>query len=375
MRTLTTIALALCLVSMPLNALALQGNITQNPQTGGNVIDTTSGYSNSLPAPVYQSPPPAPCPVPPKPCSSSIWTRDKTCEQPCQPACPTASRCGKPNCQSCNPVCQPVCSVQKPCGKPNCPVCCFPSQPVCQTPAPCPPQPVCAPVCQPVCQDPCEKKWKLGFAFDWEARIGGIVDSVSNVPPDVRAVPAAPQDGGGSLPPIEPDCVDIAPTASLFTPGIGVGYKTCDTSLMLGVRPEFVITPHTSCSSNFLNWGMDGSRKLQYSPNSSTFWLSEFTDWVVPEFLLEYKWDRGNKGIGLGYKTYHLGLKTGWEINGDCTTLQDFDLADIPTYSLYGKYNRFTLGYNFSSVNKKGLGNFVDIGQPFSIFGGYFAPL
>ncbi|MFA6423421.1 MAG: hypothetical protein WCW17_03135 [Patescibacteria group bacterium] len=134
----------------------------------------------------------------------------------------------------------------------------------------------------------------------------------------------------------EPRDVDIPITVSLLTPGVGVRFGTEQEGMFrFGVRPELVLSPHLDNNSTFYNNFDDINLGVE--------------QWVVPEFLLEYR--KCDWTVGVAYKWYN--------IQANDPMYGPFTLAKLNTISLYGKYKGFVLGYNFfSESNEFDKGNY-----------------
>lgn len=265
-----------------------------------------------------------------------------------QPTQPVGSSCACTACAAIrqNTTCTPVpgCSCQT-CVNYHQPV-----SPIPACPLPCP---------TPCGAGPsCETGGKFGITFDWETRICPIVSGVSNVPASMRTVNNIV---------VNPDNVDLAPTWSFFTKGIGyyVGSKDCG-QFRIGVRPEIVLTPHNGSSSNFFNLGLQGEQSISGPNGQSIYWGAQVDDWIVPEYLVEYQ--KNPWTFGLGYKVYHMSLSNGFKNSSDDRTMfKKFDLPNQNVLSLYFKYKWLAVGYNFVSDDDGIGGDHVDHNFPLLI--------
>lgn len=267
----------------------------------------------------------------------------------------------------------------------SCSLCCgTASQPIC--PPPCPPasSPVCAPVCpapRPApcpasypapCETPCgsgpecDSSGRFGLMFDWGVRFSSMVNGVDDVPAALRTLP------GNVV--VDPDNVEIGPTFSLLLKGIGfsTGDPDCG-QFRIGARPEVVLSPHSSSETNIFNWGLVGTRTkpLGRGNYANAYYGAQCDDWVVPEYLMEYQ--KRPWTFGLAYKIYHMSLTKGFSNSEDePTMIQKYSLGNLQTFTLYGRYKGFELGYNFFSNSrttqagpKLGLGVPVTLGYSF----------
>ena len=214
-------------------------------------------------------------------------------------------------------------------------VCPAPVQPVCPTP-------VTAAPCSTSCGagPKCSRASKVGLMFDWGVRVSSVVNGVENVPASMRTV-------GDVV--VEPNNVEFGPITSLLTKGLGfsTGDPDCG-QFRIGARPEIVLSPHSSSNTNIFNWGRIGTRRQSINQGNyaNAYYGAQFDDWVVPEYLMEYQ--KRPWTVGLAYKQYSMSATRGLSNSEDePTMLQKYGLGKLQTFTLYGRYKGFELGYNF----------------------------